>query len=505
MKKGFTLIELLSVIVILGVIALITSPMITGIINNSKKGAFEDSVYGVIKAIELDKAESKFNVNRIYTISPGTVVNDTTGVSLETKGSVNGFGSARLDEDGNIQLVIQYEEWCATKEYERKEVVLRPAPCIANADKNVNNPWLLNNLIPVKWSGSSWVRADSRNPASDKWYKYDEKQWANAVLVKEANRDYYQSDASIGVIIPTLDILAHFVWIPRFNYAITATNEVTINFEEGVPNKATGTGLLTSYLTHPAFTFGEKELTGFWFGKFETTGTVNNITVLPNAIAIRNTPFVNFYNAITELPLSNNQYGFVKDRVDVRITKNNEWGAVAYLTNSSYGRCTSGTCTTVRRNNSSNYTTGCSGTATNSAVATCSNAYQTLNGQASSTTGNIYGVYDMAGGTYDFVMGNYLSTPSQSGLENLPTLKYYDRYTQTNVDIACGGFVCRGQALSETNAWYSGSAVFVDYLSPWLLRGNVSTTTTVSSVYSYNKHNGSAASNVGYRLTLSNK
>nr|MCR4662059.1 prepilin-type N-terminal cleavage/methylation domain-containing protein [Clostridia bacterium] len=52
-KKGFTLIELLAVIVILAIIALITVPVVINIINNSKKGAAEDSTYGVIESAKL--------------------------------------------------------------------------------------------------------------------------------------------------------------------------------------------------------------------------------------------------------------------------------------------------------------------------------------------------------------------------------------------------------------------------------------------------------------------
>ena len=45
-KKGFTLIELLSIIVILGVIALITVPVVSNIMTAMKKKAFKSSVDG---------------------------------------------------------------------------------------------------------------------------------------------------------------------------------------------------------------------------------------------------------------------------------------------------------------------------------------------------------------------------------------------------------------------------------------------------------------------------
>ena len=52
-NKGFTLIELLAVIVILAIIALITVPIVIKIIDNAKKGAAEDSTYGVIETARL--------------------------------------------------------------------------------------------------------------------------------------------------------------------------------------------------------------------------------------------------------------------------------------------------------------------------------------------------------------------------------------------------------------------------------------------------------------------
>ena len=45
-KNAFTLIELLAIIVILAIIALITVPIILNIIENSRKGAAQDSAYG---------------------------------------------------------------------------------------------------------------------------------------------------------------------------------------------------------------------------------------------------------------------------------------------------------------------------------------------------------------------------------------------------------------------------------------------------------------------------
>lgn len=505
MKKGFTLIELLAVIVIIGIVAMITSPIMIGVLERSSKGAFEDSVYGLIKSVDLDKAENGFNINRVYTINNGSI-----SPTLETKNKINGDGIIKLDEDGNIELSIQYDKWCATKDYSSKTVVLKPAPCIPNADPtSANSPWLLSNMIPVRWNGTNWVKADKRNPEGTEWYDYNVKQWANAVVVVEAGtrtRDYYQSDAAIGQVVDNNDILGHFVWIPRFNYTIptgTGARSIIINFEEGVPDKSNGDGLGSAgsdYLTHPAFTFGDKELIGFWMGKFETTGTLSAMTIKPSVAALVNNAFVNIYNEVKELALTNNEYGFVSSKVDIRISKNNEWGAVTYLTNSMYGKNA-----TLWKNQSTTYMTGCAGaTSTAAGAAGCTNAYTTANGMQASSTGNVYGIYDMAGGAYDLVMGNYLEVPGLSGLNQFPEDKYFNKYSTTTDTTACNFNPCYGQALSDTSGWYSGTTSFINYGNPWLRRGSVSSV-NIASQYSFDNYTGAAATNTGFRLSISNK
>ena len=59
-KKGFTLIELLAVIVILAVIALIVTPIVTGIIAQAKESANARSVEGHIKNVEYAMLEAAF-------------------------------------------------------------------------------------------------------------------------------------------------------------------------------------------------------------------------------------------------------------------------------------------------------------------------------------------------------------------------------------------------------------------------------------------------------------
>ena len=62
-KKGFTLIELLAVIVILAIIALITTPIVLNLINQSKEAANKRSVEAYAKAVEYGVAQYEYEHN----------------------------------------------------------------------------------------------------------------------------------------------------------------------------------------------------------------------------------------------------------------------------------------------------------------------------------------------------------------------------------------------------------------------------------------------------------
>ena len=62
-NKGFTLIELLAVIVILAIIALITTPIVLNIINQSKEAANKRSVEAYAKAVEYAVMEYEYEHN----------------------------------------------------------------------------------------------------------------------------------------------------------------------------------------------------------------------------------------------------------------------------------------------------------------------------------------------------------------------------------------------------------------------------------------------------------
>ncbi len=76
-KRGFTLIELLAVIVILAIIALIATPIVMNLIENSRKGAAERSAENYLRAVETAVATERLDgktLNGDYTIqSDGSI------------------------------------------------------------------------------------------------------------------------------------------------------------------------------------------------------------------------------------------------------------------------------------------------------------------------------------------------------------------------------------------------------------------------------------------------
>ena len=89
-KNAFTLIELLAIIVILAIIAVITVPIILNVIENSKKGAVQDSALGYKDAVQKYYMSELYNSRAIkldgnYTISEGNITGVFDGETEETK------------------------------------------------------------------------------------------------------------------------------------------------------------------------------------------------------------------------------------------------------------------------------------------------------------------------------------------------------------------------------------------------------------------------------------
>lgn len=76
---------------------------------------------------------------------------------------------------------------------------------------NGANPVLKNGLIPVTITNDGVVK---KTDFTQKWYNYTNKEWTNAVVLK--NEDFYNA----GDAIAEENIKQYYVWVPRYRYQL---------------------------------------------------------------------------------------------------------------------------------------------------------------------------------------------------------------------------------------------------------------------------------------------
>ena len=265
----------------------------------------------------------------------------------------------------------------------------------------------------------------------DKWYDYENQKWANA---KTKDGSYW-------------------VWIPRYEYIIPeGTQTINVKF---IPTTQTTVDADYKYI-HPSFRDGtsnnfmngewDKEIAGFWVAKYaagfqaSTTSETSATTVVNGSDTVVYSdkkytqynsnyttnalsqdlssskyaeqklsypvfkPLTYAYNVIStgdsytisqEISKETNFYGLNPSQTDSHMMKNSEWGAVAYLTQSKYGR--NGTEVTknskdIKGSKSIRAITGYSGS-------------NTPNGVDASSTNNNSGVFDLIGCVEEHITG----------------------------------------------------------------------------------------------------
>ena len=335
----------------------------------------------------------------------------------------------------------------------------------------------LGELTAIKYNGTSWEVTDTTN-TDNSWFNYvtqtgatDGKtsNWANAV----ANFEGADNEK------------AYFVWIPRYAYKITYFNTVAnanayrtnknstegilgysniegiIAVENGTEKLVTGseptnvigrvqTSQYADYIPHPAFEFDGSKA-GIWVGKFESSGSASKVTIIPNTNSLRS---INVGDIFTACQGVKTTYSLTSDS---HMMKNTEWGAVAYLAESKYGR--NGTEIGM---NSTNYITGQGNYVTNT---------------NQSTTGNVYGIYDMNGTSWEYVAGVLDSKLSNSSYYNFTGInsKYYNAYVSYNESkkVKGDGIYETSTTGSNSTSWHQDCSYFVHSSTPVFVRGRL--------------------------------
>ena len=325
-----------------------------------------------------------------------------------------------------------------------------------NSTLGICTPKLGNNMVGVYWSDGSKnsngtykasltstemeITSDQECFSWNDWYSYvagnnstDSKnsKWANAKSTVDGS---------------------YFVWIPRYEYKLTGkeiggtgtdkAGTITVKFID----KTVITPDKEDYKIHPAFTTNlqlggwDKELSGIWVAKYEMSmeqttdngATWNNVKLKSGNVAISNTTRAvskpnnyswNYINISNCFDNSLNYSTLQLTGSNSHLMKNSEWGAIAYLTHSQYGRNgnevgmnTYNESTTEESTTYNNSMTGIGSSETSTTITVNDdNRYNGKYGMNASTTGNLYGVYDISGGCWEYTSVLYSKYTNNNG------------------------------------------------------------------------------------------
>lgn len=330
-----------------------------------------------------------------------------------------------------------------------------------NIRKGVNSPILADEMVAVYWNNNGdEISSNDPNFVYKDWYDY---------IVQESNTT--SGGTSKWANAKTTDG-SYWVWIPRFAYKITSgyqtrsTGTIDIDFVRNTTNlgsdgvteyaitedieQAIVDTFMSYFVVNPAFRYTTNanettEMPGFWMAKYEMSNQSGVAVSKPGKDSWRSISVTDIFNKA----LNYDTTSVNNAKLDSHMLKNEEWGAVAYLTHSKYGR----NATEVSANLANYYTGGTSDATVHT------NFLQ-------STTGNCYGIFDMNAGAYDYVAAYY--TGASSYFANGRALVDADNKYKTALVAFKNTF---GDAIYATFRWYNDwpSQYVADY--PFMVRG----------------------------------
>ena len=443
-----------------------------------------------------------------------------------------------------------------------------------NSDKKVNSPKLMEGMTGVYWDeNGNEIEVTSEN--SDNWYNYDKQKWANA---KTKDGSYwvwiprYAYQIESGCYTNTAGKIS-------IKFLQGTSNKDSEGKEISTKYPTVTGGKMADYVVHPSFTNGkannymngewDKELTGYWVAKYAagyqectqtiaqngtiaepTTNTSNikysdkkytnynsdcvtnaisqNLSELPKMSYPVFKPLTYAYNCITtgdvytltqEIAKAKDFYGLNSKLTDSHQMKNSEWGAVAYLTQSKYGR--DGTEVTINNKNMNNDS--------KNIYAVTGYANSTASDNSASTTNNKTGIFDLSGCVLEYTAAyvsngssninlygkSYASTEANlDGYKTLST-KYATVYpydstylgaTYNNLKSEIYGF---GDAILETsnrsgisNSWNGDDSRFPYPSDPFFKRGGGYSNDSDAGTFAFVHTIGNSYSSHGFRSVL---
>ena len=505
-EKAITLIALVVTIIILIILAGVSINLVlgdNGIIEKAKDAKFKQERATVIDNAKLSLVEKQLDdVNGNISLTDAQVegvLSKYGTVNKNEDGSIKSITPKGKDYEIPLNEIWQdkiIEAFDRTKKVNVPVLVSGMTPIkFTMPTEETMGQVVKTNSSDAEWYNygetyetRKWANAETKDGSMWVWipryaYKIDStNQKIDVKFLIGLTDNYYKEDGSIGTaqrqteVDQTIDTSLDYTVHPAF------TDESKINFANGG---------------------WDSELTGIWVAKFEAgyasgnneapvkasnvkyTQTTNNVAGIERARNEDGTTkdggleparnwldgiygetetsikypvfqgmtysmtYINHndsYNIAKALTDSGNIYGFSNTNADSHLTKNSEWGAVAYLSKSSYGQeAAEITINNISLNSGNNArteiagktgvdsvyaVTGCTSNTTNTSdnIVTIENLnaktevigskgiiykWNQLIGQNASTTGTIYGIYDFSGGMWE-VMPAYIANTNDN-------------------------------------------------------------------------------------------
>lgn len=546
-SKGITLVALVITIIILLILSGITIATLmgdNGLINKTKDAKIKTEIAGIKEEIQTDILGKQAENN-------GNISDDSLKEILEKYGTLSEeeklTDKTLTTTKGNYKIKVSdiFNGTIAKDETKKPTfTTVANAPDISGFNKS--------NTYYVSWDLTSspyQINEDTNlnGVAPGNWYDYTQgvNHWANVKTTGGENDCYW-------------------VWIPRYAYCITegyhsnTAGTIDIKFLQGTTNTPIDGSSITisnssgsgNWNVHPAFWWDKnnngvedegEQLTGIWVAKYEASSNSSSVVenptaaqlaidggseadtdlkvrVKPNVTSWRNITLNNIFTVCRNLTETGNSLENTSNKLNSHMMKNTEWGAVAYLSRSVYG-INSEVWNNPYYNNDTNYSpiTGLCGNESNgkdNATTNMSNTikYNEAGGGNASTTGNVYGIYDMAGGAWEYVAGIYTggsSNDDRSKLWDSNNSKYVDKYTNTtdsqstyygNTDkYGDAVYETSSSGYSNTGSWDSSNSHFPISSDPVFLRGGHAYNVSSAGVFAFNINAGVANINYSFR------
>ena len=451
---------------------------------------------------------------------------------------------SQVQSDIRIQEIYEKDVDRADEIYE--ELIRNADSKIANAPNTTG--FNKSETFYVTWNleSSPYEVEDKKSlnqTAPENWYDYTEgiNKWANIKTTGGDNECYW-------------------VWIPRYAYKVpskTTEGTIDVKFLKGKTNVPLDGSSITisnnteeeSWNVSPGFWWdknddgirtADEELEGIWVAKFEAssssvseitlttdlngTGGGNNpdlqVRVIPNVTSWRGINIDTAFSVCANLTKTNNSLQN-SSNIDSHLMKNSEWGTVAYLSRSKYGK-NDQVWNNSYYNDTTNYSpiTGLCGNAPDASQMDLTNTFEYNQdyGYNGSTTGNVYGVYDMAGGAWEYVAAYLSEATTNSNYSTLASSSIAKRYKDTykgNNSIATENYLLNsdkfGDAMyetstegAETTSWDSDYSLFAFSTSPVLLRGGCASNGNRAGIFAFGRGAGATVEYNSFRPCIVN-